>query len=144
MRPGVFGEHLRALVLMHAVKEDIDVVHTISAAERRGVLCGAPQRFVDLARPTAGPRTAIAAATECSPPTPASIEEGATGIFYAPSRGQPRHLRRRFYAEFGRPYGCKCSTRHLARFNAARLPQPQHARYAARLPRHRVQLGGPR
>ena len=64
---GVFGDHLRALgMLMHAVKEDIDVVHTIfSPLSVVAWLCGTPPQFIEMAKSDgAAAHAALDAATE--------------------------------------------------------------------------------
>ncbi len=106
---GLFGEHLRALgMLLHGVKEDVDVLHTIfSPMSIVAMLCGAPKAFIEFAKadPVAT-HAAIRAATETlSAYARASIDEGATGIFYAPLIWASRDAcDEAFYAEFGRPY----------------------------------------
>jgi uroporphyrinogen decarboxylase len=106
---GVFGEHLRALgELLHRVKEDIDVLHTIfSPMSVVAMLCGAPERFIQFAKadPDAA-HQAIRGATETlSAYARASVEEGASGIFYAPLVWASRDpCDDAFYTEFGRPY----------------------------------------
>jgi uroporphyrinogen decarboxylase len=106
---GVFGEHLRALgALMHGVKEDVDVLHTIfSPMSVVAMLCGAPQKFIEFAKADGdAAHSAIRAATETlSAYARASIDEGASGIFYAPLIWASRDTcDDAFYAEFGRPY----------------------------------------
>jgi uroporphyrinogen decarboxylase len=106
---GDFGEHLRALVeLMHSVKEDVDVLHTIfSPLSIVAMLCGTPQNFIEFAKADGeAAHGAIRAATETlSAYARASIDEGATGIFYAPLTWASRDTcDDAFYAEFGRPY----------------------------------------
>jgi uroporphyrinogen decarboxylase len=98
-------------MLMHAVKEDIDVLHTIfSPLSVVAWLAGTPPQFIQMA--TAGgeaAHAALAAATETlSAYARASIDEGAAGIFYAPLTWASRDTcDDAFYAEFGRPYDLK-------------------------------------
>jgi uroporphyrinogen decarboxylase len=109
---GVFGDHLRALgMLMHAVKEDIDVLHTIfSPLSVVAWLAGTPPQFIEMAKSDGeAAHAALAAATETlSAYARASIDEGAAGIFYAPLTWASRDTcDDAFYAEFGRPYDLK-------------------------------------
>jgi len=106
---GVFGDHLRALgMLMHAVKDDVDILHTIfSPLSVVAMLCGTPAQFIELAKNDGeAAHAAIAAATETlAAYARASIEEGASGIFYAPLTWASHDTcDDGFYAEFGRPY----------------------------------------
>jgi uroporphyrinogen decarboxylase len=106
---GVFGEHLRALgMLMHAVREDIDVLHTVfSPLSVVGMLCGTPQRFIELAKQDHdAAHAAVSAATETlARYARAAVDEGASGIFYAPLTWASRDTcDDAFYAEFGRPH----------------------------------------
>lgn len=106
---GVLGEHLRALgMLLHAVNEDVDVIHTIfSPLSVVAMLCGTPPQFIELAKgdPEAA-HAALCTATETlASYAHASIEEGASGIFYAPLVWASRDTcDDAFYREFGRPY----------------------------------------
>lgn len=109
---GVFGEHLRALgILMNTVNEDVDILHTIfSPLSVVGFLCGTPVKFIELARADSNAaHAAIGAATETlAAYARASLEEGASGIFYAPLTWASRDTcDDAFYAEFGRPYDLK-------------------------------------
>jgi uroporphyrinogen decarboxylase len=106
---GAFGEHLRALgMLLHGVKEDVDVLHTIfSPMSIVAMLCGSPKSFIEYAKADGdATHAAIRAATETlSAYARASIDEGATGIFFAPLIWASRDTcDDAFYAEFGRPY----------------------------------------
>jgi uroporphyrinogen decarboxylase len=106
---GVFGEHLRALgMLLHGVKEDVDVLHTIfSPLSVVAMLCGTTAAFIEFAQADGGAaHAAIKAATETlSAYARASIDEGASGIFYAPLVWASRDTcDDAFYAEYGRPY----------------------------------------
>lgn len=108
-RAGVFAEHLYALrLLVDEVGGEVDVVHTVfSPLGVAGLLCGPRAEFREfaLANP-AGAHTALAAITEtlagyCE----ASIEAGASGIFFAPLGWASHNIAdEAFYREFGRPY----------------------------------------
>jgi uroporphyrinogen decarboxylase len=106
---GVFGEHLRALgILMHGVMEDVDVLHTIfSPMSIVAMLCGAPKTFIEFAKADGQAAHAAirSATTTLTAYARASIEEGASGIFYAPLIWASRDTcDDAFYQEFGRPY----------------------------------------
>lgn len=106
---GTFGEHLRALrLLLDEVRGGADVLHTIfSPLAVTAQLCGADATFRDLAsaNPDAA-HAAIAAVTETlTAYARASIDAGASGIFFAPLRWASRDTcDEPFYATFGRPY----------------------------------------
>ena len=84
------------------------MLHTIfSPMSIVAMLCGSPKSFIEFAKADGeAAHAAIRAATETlSAYARASIDEGATGIFYAPLVWASRDTcDDAFYAEFGRPY----------------------------------------
>jgi uroporphyrinogen decarboxylase len=122
-RGGVFGEHLRALrLLLDAVRDEVDVVHTVfSPLSVVAQLCGndAPAFLRFAEERSSSAHAAIAAVTETlAAYARASVEEGASGIFFAPLSWASRDTcDDAFYAEFGRPY----DLRVLAAVSGARF-----------------------
>ena len=106
---GVFDEQLRSLrLLRQEVGDDVDIVQTVfSPLSVLGLLTGRPQALVDLASQHPAPvHTAIQAITETlTGYARASLDSGATGIFYAPLTWASRDTASEdFYCEYGRPY----------------------------------------
>ena len=108
-REGVLREHLRALwMLVGEVAGEVDVVQTVfSPLSVVAMLCGSDARFREFAESAADvPHTALrAVATTLAAYARASIDAGASGIFFAPLRWASRDTcNEEFYVEFGRPY----------------------------------------
>ncbi len=107
-RATAFGEHLQALRMLIAQAGDVDVVHTVfSPLAVAGLLCGPDTRFKDLAaEDPAAAHAALQALTETLIGyAKASIDAGASGIFFAPLFWASYDAcDDAFYAEFGRPY----------------------------------------
>ena len=108
-RSGVFAEHLQALRMVVAeVAEEVDVIHTIfSPLGVAGTLCGDSAAFIEYA--AADPTSAHLALSEIAETlgdyVGASLEAGASGIFFAPLRWASRDAcHESFYREYGRPY----------------------------------------
>jgi uroporphyrinogen decarboxylase len=109
---GPFADHLRALELLLAeVGDSVDVIHTIfSPLSVTAQLCGADATFRDfaVASPDAAHRAISAVAETLSAYARASIDAGASGIFFAPLRWASRETCDwPFYETFGRPYDMK-------------------------------------
>jgi uroporphyrinogen decarboxylase len=108
-RSGPFADHLRALELLLAeVNDSVDVIHTIfSPLSVTAQLCGADATFRDFAkaRPDAAHRAIGAVAETLTAYARASIDAGASGIFFAPLRWASRETCDwSFYETFGRPH----------------------------------------
>ena len=108
-RDGVFAEHLLALrMLRHELGEDVDVLHTVfSPLSVTALLAGTPVQFLALVRedPTAAHAATRAVATTLAEYAAASIEDSASGIFFAPLTWASRDTAsEELYREFGRPY----------------------------------------
>ncbi len=108
-RQGVLREHLRALWLLATeVAGEVDVVQTVfSPLSVVAMLCGSDAKFREFAAsdPDAARAALHAAATTLAAYARASIDAGASGIFFAPLLWASRDTcNEDFYAEFGRPY----------------------------------------
>ena len=108
-RGGAFGEHLSALgMLLDEVGDEVDVLHTLfSPLSVVAALCGPAERFRGYADDDpAAAHSAVAAVTETlGEYAQASLEKGASGIFFAPLAWASRDTcSEDFYREFGRPY----------------------------------------
>lgn len=106
---GVFGEHLHALrLLLDEVGGEVDVLHTIfSPLGVVAMLCGPGNEFSAYARDNlTGAHHALQAVTETlAGYAEASLDAGASGIFFAPLAWASRNTcDESFYREFGRPY----------------------------------------